>query len=57
MGPDEILLEGYAEMATYRSLMAYMSRKLIFFDTAGHWLTRFSQILVATPRTLSIWTV
>ncbi|KXL45510.1 glycosyltransferase family 62 protein [Acidomyces richmondensis BFW] len=24
MGPDEILLEGYAEMATYRSLMAYM---------------------------------
>ncbi|KAF2774462.1 hypothetical protein EJ03DRAFT_332878 [Teratosphaeria nubilosa] len=25
MGPDEILLEGYAEMATYRSLMAYMS--------------------------------
>ena len=27
MGPDEILLEGYAEMATYRSLMAYMSGK------------------------------
>lgn len=25
MGPDEILLEGYAEMATYRSLMAYMA--------------------------------
>lgn len=25
MGPDEILLEGYAEMATYRSLMAYMT--------------------------------
>lgn len=24
MGPDEILLEGYAEMATYRNLMAYM---------------------------------
>ncbi|TID18391.1 putative mannan polymerase complexes mnn9 subunit protein [Venturia nashicola] len=24
MGPDDILLEGYAEMATYRSLMAYM---------------------------------
>ena len=24
MGPDEILLEGYAEMATYRSLMAYL---------------------------------
>ncbi|RDA95951.1 hypothetical protein CP533_5933 [Ophiocordyceps camponoti-saundersi (nom. inval.)] len=24
MGPDEILLEGYAEMATYRALMAYM---------------------------------
>lgn len=24
MGPEEILLEGYAEMATYRSLMAYM---------------------------------
>lgn len=25
MGPDDILLEGYAEMATYRSLMAYMA--------------------------------
>lgn len=25
MGPDEILLEGYAELATYRTLMAYMS--------------------------------
>jgi mannan polymerase complexes MNN9 subunit len=25
MGPDEILLEGYAEMATYRALMAYMT--------------------------------
>ena len=24
MGPDDILLEGYAEMATYRALMAYM---------------------------------
>lgn len=24
MGADEVLLEGYAEMATYRSLMAYM---------------------------------
>lgn len=24
MGPDDILLEGYAEMATYRQLMAYM---------------------------------
>jgi mannan polymerase complexes MNN9 subunit len=24
MGPDEILLEGYADIATYRSLMAYM---------------------------------
>lgn len=24
MGPDEILLEGYAEMPTYRSLLAYM---------------------------------
>ncbi|KAI1333404.1 glycosyltransferase family 62 protein [Xylariaceae sp. FL0255] len=24
MGPDDILLEGYSEMATYRSLMAYM---------------------------------
>ncbi|CZT24474.1 probable protein MNN9 [Ramularia collo-cygni] len=24
LGPDEILLEGYAEMATYRNLMAYM---------------------------------
>lgn len=27
MGPDEILLEGYAEMPTYRSLMAYMADK------------------------------
>ena len=25
MGPDDILLEGYAEIATYRSLMAYMA--------------------------------
>lgn len=25
MGPDDILLEGYAEMATYRALMAYMT--------------------------------
>ncbi|KAG6009510.1 hypothetical protein E4U21_002146 [Claviceps maximensis] len=25
MGPDDILLEGYAEMPTYRSLMAYMT--------------------------------
>lgn len=25
MGPDEILLEGYADMATYRALMAYMT--------------------------------
>lgn len=24
LGPDDILMEGYAEMATYRSLMAYM---------------------------------
>ena len=28
MGPEDILLEGYAEMATYRSLMAYMSGTL-----------------------------
>ena len=27
MGPDDILLEGYAEMATYRTLMAYMSQE------------------------------
>lgn len=25
MGPDDILLEGYAELPTYRSLMAYMA--------------------------------
>lgn len=25
MGPDDILLEGYAELATYRTLLAYMS--------------------------------
>ncbi|KAK0854655.1 Golgi mannosyltransferase complex subunit [Friedmanniomyces endolithicus] len=41
MGPDEILLEGYAEMATYRSLMAYMadasgdSRREIGLDGVG----------------------
>ncbi|KAI1500088.1 mannan polymerase complexes MNN9 subunit [Biscogniauxia marginata] len=27
MGPDDILLEGYSEMATYRALMAYMAEK------------------------------
>ncbi|KAL9108524.1 MAG: hypothetical protein Q9227_006739 [Pyrenula ochraceoflavens] len=27
MGPDDVLLEGYAEMATYRSLMAHMADK------------------------------
>ncbi|RAH40503.1 alpha-1,6 mannosyltransferase subunit [Aspergillus brunneoviolaceus CBS 621.78] len=27
MGPDEILLEGYAELPTYRSLMAYLANK------------------------------
>lgn len=27
MGPDDLLLEGYAEIATYRSLMAYMGGK------------------------------
>ncbi len=27
MGPDEILLEGYAEMATFRTLMAYLSQE------------------------------
>ncbi|KAL2199160.1 glycosyltransferase family 62 protein [Corynascus similis CBS 632.67] len=27
MDPDDILLEGYAEMATFRTLMAYMSRE------------------------------
>ena len=27
MGPDEILLEGYAEMGTYRSLMAFMGNE------------------------------
>lgn len=26
LGPDDILLEGYAEMATYRGLMAYMGK-------------------------------
>jgi len=30
MGPNDILLEGYAEMATYRSLMAYMAGTLTF---------------------------
>ncbi|KAL2022717.1 hypothetical protein VTK56DRAFT_4798 [Thermocarpiscus australiensis] len=27
MGPDDILLEGYADMATYRALMAYMHKE------------------------------
>ena len=27
MGPDDILLEGYADMATYRALMAYMAEE------------------------------
>ncbi|KAI0842027.1 glycosyltransferase family 62 protein [Hypoxylon sp. FL0890] len=27
MGPDDIILEGYSEMATYRALMAYMEGK------------------------------
>ncbi|KAL7629401.1 Golgi mannosyltransferase complex subunit [Parahypoxylon ruwenzoriense] len=27
MGPDDIILEGYSEMATYRALMAYMAEK------------------------------
>jgi mannan polymerase complexes MNN9 subunit len=27
MGPDEILLEGYSEMATFRALMAYMHKE------------------------------
>ncbi|KAK4635478.1 Mannan polymerase complexes subunit MNN9 [Fulvia fulva] len=41
MGPEEILLEGYAEIATYRSLMAYMAeekgdpRKEIELDGVG----------------------
>lgn len=41
MGPEEILLEGYAEMATYRSLMAYMGdnngdpRRIIDLDGVG----------------------
>lgn len=33
MGPDEILLEGYAEMATYRTLMAYMAGMSPIFRT------------------------
>lgn len=43
MGPDEILLEGYAEMATYRTLMAHMagtggtgdSREIMPLDGVG----------------------
>ena len=34
MGADEILLEGYAEMATYRSLMAYMGGACILPPTS-----------------------
>lgn len=33
MGPDEILLEGYAEMATFRNLMAYMTGKSLSTST------------------------
>ncbi|TPX14280.1 uncharacterized protein E0L32_000674 [Thyridium curvatum] len=32
MGPDDILLEGYAEMATYRALMAYMEPETTSID-------------------------
>lgn len=42
MGPEEILLEGYAEMPTYRTLMAYLPdfkaldpRRLIALDGVG----------------------
>lgn len=42
MGPDEILLEGYAEMPTYRTLMAYLPdmkkldpRKMVALDGVG----------------------
>jgi mannan polymerase complexes MNN9 subunit len=42
MGPDEILLEGYAEMPTYRTLMAYLPdmkkldpKKMIALDGVG----------------------
>ena len=33
MGPDEVLLEGYAEMATYRTLMAMLADKTQGRDT------------------------
>ena len=33
MGPDEILLEGYAEMPTYRTLMAYLADRSESRDT------------------------
>ena len=43
MGPDEIILEGYAEMATYRTLMAMLAdtsetrdtKKLMLLDGVG----------------------
>lgn len=42
MGPDEILLEGYSELPTYRSLMAYMAnlekpdpRRVVSLDGVG----------------------
>lgn len=38
MGPDEILLEGYAEMATYRSLMAYMAGASSLSRRACSWI-------------------
>lgn len=33
MPPDDVLFEGYAEMATYRSLMAYMATDISDIDT------------------------
>lgn len=58
LGPDEILLEGYAEMATYRSLMAYMGGMLPCLGLLSTGLvTDYFQTPTATPTPLWSLTV
>jgi mannan polymerase complexes MNN9 subunit len=58
MGPDDILLEGYAEMATYRTLMAYLGGMLSWSKTGDELiLTSFLQTSTATRSTSSTSTV
>jgi mannan polymerase complexes MNN9 subunit len=42
MGPDEILLEGYPEIATYRTLMAYLSGMNFLLTRCQDKLTSFT---------------